>query len=190
MGLMSRYADRLPFAPGDPVISLEEGSTPLVLAERLSERVQAEVWLKVEGANPTGSFKDRGMTCAVSDAHISRGISASAPRSMYSATNLLVASPSPKSNNAKCPMMAQASISTPKRSVPSPWINTGIAKMATTSGSAVPTKFHKVLRAMEAPRVMLAEISWGRSTSRRTGAPRSRGIQGYSSRRAPIQAPR
>jgi threonine synthase len=68
MGLMTRYADRLPFAPGDPVISLEEGSTPLVLAERLSERVKAEVWLKVEGANPTGSFKDRGMTCAVSDA--------------------------------------------------------------------------------------------------------------------------
>jgi threonine synthase len=68
MGLMTRYADRLPFAPGDPIISLEEGSTPLVLAERLSERVGAEVWLKVEGANPTGSFKDRGMTCAVSDA--------------------------------------------------------------------------------------------------------------------------
>ncbi|MBE2318445.1 threonine synthase [Solirubrobacter sp. CPCC 204708] len=68
MGLMTRYADRLPFAPGDPVISLEEGSTPLVLAERLSERVGAEVWLKIEGANPTGSFKDRGMTCAVSDA--------------------------------------------------------------------------------------------------------------------------
>ncbi|MDA0141781.1 threonine synthase [Solirubrobacter deserti] len=65
---MTRYADRLPFAPGDPVISLEEGSTPLVLAERLSERVGAEVWLKIEGANPTGSFKDRGMTCAVSDA--------------------------------------------------------------------------------------------------------------------------
>jgi threonine synthase len=49
-------------------VSLEEGSTPLLLAERLSERVGAEVWLKIEGANPTGSFKDRGMTCAVSDA--------------------------------------------------------------------------------------------------------------------------
>lgn len=68
MGLMTRYADRLPFAPGDPIVTLEEGSTPLVLAERLSERVGKEVWLKVEGANPTGSFKDRGMTCAVSDA--------------------------------------------------------------------------------------------------------------------------
>jgi threonine synthase len=49
-------------------VSLHEGSTPLVLAERISERVGAEVWLKLEGANPTGSFKDRGMTCAVSAA--------------------------------------------------------------------------------------------------------------------------
>jgi threonine synthase len=67
-GLIERYRDRLPFAPEDPVVSLGEGSTPLVLAERLSERVGAEVWLKIEGANPTGSFKDRGMTCAVSAA--------------------------------------------------------------------------------------------------------------------------
>jgi threonine synthase len=49
-------------------VSLLEGSTPLVPAVRLSERVGADVWLKVEGANPTGSFKDRGMTCAVSAA--------------------------------------------------------------------------------------------------------------------------
>src|SRR6476620_6611114 len=68
MGLITRYQERLPFAPGDPVVSLDEGSTPLVLAPRLSERVGAEVWLKIEGANPTGSFKDRGMTCAVSAA--------------------------------------------------------------------------------------------------------------------------
>ena len=54
--------------PDDPVVSLDEGSTPLVLAPRLSERAGAEVWLKLEGANPTGSFKDRGMTCAVSAA--------------------------------------------------------------------------------------------------------------------------
>src|SRR3954452_12783675 len=67
-GLIERYRDRLPFAEGDPVVSLEEGSTPLVHAPRLSERVGAEVWLKIEGANPTGSFKDRGMTCAVSAA--------------------------------------------------------------------------------------------------------------------------
>ena len=67
-GLIERYRDHLPFAPEDPVVSLREGSTPLVLAERVSERVGAEVWLKIEGANPTGSFKDRGMTCAVSAA--------------------------------------------------------------------------------------------------------------------------
>jgi threonine synthase len=67
-GLIERFRDRLPFGPDDPIVSLEEGSTPLVLAPRLSERVGAEVWLKVEGANPTGSFKDRGMTCAVSAA--------------------------------------------------------------------------------------------------------------------------
>jgi threonine synthase len=68
VGLIARYRERLPFAPGDPVVSLEEGSTPLVLAERISERAGTEVWLKLEGANPTGSFKDRGMTCAVSAA--------------------------------------------------------------------------------------------------------------------------
>jgi threonine synthase len=66
--LIARWRDRLPFEPDDPVVSLGEGSTPVVLAERLSERVGAEVWLKIEGANPTGSFKDRGMTCAVSAA--------------------------------------------------------------------------------------------------------------------------
>jgi threonine synthase len=49
-------------------VSLQEGSTPLVPAPKLGERVGADVWLKIEGANPTGSFKDRGMTCAVSDA--------------------------------------------------------------------------------------------------------------------------
>jgi threonine synthase len=67
-GLIERYRESLPFAPEDPVVSLGEGSTPHVLAERLSERAGAEVWLKIEGANPTGSFKDRGMTCAVSAA--------------------------------------------------------------------------------------------------------------------------
>ena len=67
-GLIERYRDRLPFAGGDPVVSLGEGSTPLIPAPHLSERVGAEVWLKIEGANPTGSFKDRGMTCAVSAA--------------------------------------------------------------------------------------------------------------------------
>jgi threonine synthase len=67
-GIIERYRERLPFAAGDPVVSLNEGSTPLILAERLSDKAGVEVWLKIEGANPTGSFKDRGMTCAVSAA--------------------------------------------------------------------------------------------------------------------------
>ena len=66
--MIERYRDRLPLEDGDPVVSLNEGSTPLVPAPRLSERVGAEVWLKLEGVNPTGSFKDRGMTLAVSRA--------------------------------------------------------------------------------------------------------------------------
>src|SRR5918999_5803028 len=66
--LIERWRERLPFAPDDPVVSLGEGSTPLVLAERVSDRAGCEVWLKLEGANPTGSCKDRGMTCAVSAA--------------------------------------------------------------------------------------------------------------------------
>ena len=60
-----RYADRLPV---EPLVTMGEGDTPLVLAEHLSELTGCEVWLKVEGANPTGSFKDRGMTVAVSAA--------------------------------------------------------------------------------------------------------------------------
>jgi threonine synthase len=67
--LIDRYRDRLQgIAPGDQVISLYEGSTPLLYAPRLSERVGADVYLKLESANPTGSFKDRGMTVAVSRA--------------------------------------------------------------------------------------------------------------------------
>jgi len=66
--LIERFRERLPFAPGDPLITLQEGSTPLLIAPVLSERLGANVRLKLEGANPTGSFKDRGMTCAVSAA--------------------------------------------------------------------------------------------------------------------------
>ncbi len=66
--LIERYRDRLPFEEGDPIVSLQEGSTPLLRAPVLSEIVGASVRLKLEGANPTGSFKDRGMTCAVSAA--------------------------------------------------------------------------------------------------------------------------
>jgi threonine synthase len=67
-GLIERYRDRLPVGPGTPVVTLREGSTPLVPAPALSARTGCDVWLKVEGANPTGSFKDRGMTVAVSRA--------------------------------------------------------------------------------------------------------------------------
>ncbi|MEO6857663.1 MAG: pyridoxal-phosphate dependent enzyme, partial [Solirubrobacteraceae bacterium] len=67
-GLIERYRERLPFAAEDPVVSLGEGATPLVRAPALSERAGVEVWCKLEGLNPTGSFKDRGMTCAVSAA--------------------------------------------------------------------------------------------------------------------------
>ena len=67
-GLIHRFLDRLPFTADDPIVTLQEGSTPLVLAERISERLGAEVYLKIEGANPTGSFKDRGMCCAVTAA--------------------------------------------------------------------------------------------------------------------------
>lgn len=65
-GLISKYQQWLPIADGDPIVTLGEGDTPLVYAPWLSEKVGSEVWLKVEGANPTGSFKDRGMTVAVS----------------------------------------------------------------------------------------------------------------------------
>jgi threonine synthase len=66
--LIERYLDRLPFEPGDKLVSLQEGSTPLLQAPVISEMVGAEVRLKLEGGNPTGSFKDRGMTCALSAA--------------------------------------------------------------------------------------------------------------------------
>jgi threonine synthase len=67
-GLIDRYRDRLPIAEGDPVVTLHEGSTPLVPAPVISELAGLDVYLKIEGANPTGSFKDRGMTVAVSRA--------------------------------------------------------------------------------------------------------------------------
>jgi len=66
--LIERYRDRLPLEDGDPMVTLNEGSTPLIHSPKLSERVGVEVYFKFEGANPTGSFKDRGMTVAVSRA--------------------------------------------------------------------------------------------------------------------------
>ena len=67
-GVIEEYRERLPVHESTPVVSLCEGGTPLVYACTLSELVGAQVWLKYEGANPTGSFKDRGMTMAISDA--------------------------------------------------------------------------------------------------------------------------
>lgn len=67
-GVIEEYRDRLPVTGATPVVSLREGGTPLVYACSLSETLGCEVWLKFEGANPTGSFKDRGMTLAISKA--------------------------------------------------------------------------------------------------------------------------
>ncbi len=66
--LIDRYRDRLPVGDSTPVVSLGEGSTPLLSAPRLSARLGVELWLKWEASNPTGSYKDRGMTVAVSKA--------------------------------------------------------------------------------------------------------------------------
>src|SRR5690242_791575 len=67
-GLIEEYRDRLPVTADTPVVTLLEGGTPLVPANHLSALTGCEVFLKVEGANPTGSFKDRGMTMAISKA--------------------------------------------------------------------------------------------------------------------------
>jgi threonine synthase len=67
-GVIEEYRDRLPVTDKTPVVSLCEGGTPLIYACHLSELLDGEVWLKFEGANPTGSFKDRGMTMAISKA--------------------------------------------------------------------------------------------------------------------------
>ena len=67
-GVIEEYRDRLPVGPDTPVVTLREGGTPLVPAPSLAELTGCDVRLKVEGANPTGSFKDRGMTLAISKA--------------------------------------------------------------------------------------------------------------------------
>ncbi len=70
MGIIERYRKYLPVTGGTPIITLEEGNTPLVKADPIAEILgfDCNVWLKYEGLNPTGSFKDRGMTMAVSKA--------------------------------------------------------------------------------------------------------------------------
>lgn len=67
-GIISAYADRIAGAKDIEIVTLFEGATPLIPAPHLSERLQSTIYIKVEGINPTGSFKDRGMTMAVSDA--------------------------------------------------------------------------------------------------------------------------
>src|SRR5436190_4371604 len=76
-GVIEHYREFLPVSPATPIISLGEGNTPLIYSPRLSERVGrgCEVFVKYEGVNPTGSFKDRGMTVAVSKA-MERGTTA------------------------------------------------------------------------------------------------------------------
>lgn len=67
-GVIEEYRDRLPVSLKTPIITLREGGTPLVHAEHLSKQLNNDIWLKFEGVNPTGSFKDRGMTMAISKA--------------------------------------------------------------------------------------------------------------------------
>lgn len=67
-GVLREYADRLNISDATPIVTLGEGGTPLVPAPALSARTGANIWIKFEGMNPTGSFKDRGMTMAVSKA--------------------------------------------------------------------------------------------------------------------------
>jgi threonine synthase len=67
-GVIEEYRSRLPVSETTPVVSLGEGGTPLVRSEPLSDQTGCEVYLKYEGANPTASFKDRGMTLAISKA--------------------------------------------------------------------------------------------------------------------------
>lgn len=67
-GLIDKYREFLPVTDATPIVSLCEGNTPLIKSEDLSERIGLNVYLKYEGLNPTGSFKDRGMTMAISKA--------------------------------------------------------------------------------------------------------------------------
>jgi threonine synthase len=68
LGVIERYREHLPVVESTPIVSLGEGNTPLVFCPQLSKRVGRVVFVKNEGVNPTGSFKDRGMTVAVSKA--------------------------------------------------------------------------------------------------------------------------
>src|SRR3989338_9974376 len=71
IGVIERYQEYLPVTDSTPIISLNEGNTPLILAEALPRKLgltSIKIYYKFEGLNPTGSFKDRGMTMAISKA--------------------------------------------------------------------------------------------------------------------------
>jgi threonine synthase len=67
-GIINKYSEFLPVTKNTPIVTLNEGNTPLIYSSFLSGHIGAEVYLKYEGLNPTGSFKDRGMTLAISKA--------------------------------------------------------------------------------------------------------------------------
>ena len=69
-GLINKYRKYLPVTDTTPVVTLNEGNTPLIKADNLARKlgIEANIYLKFEGCNPTGSFKDRGMTMAVTKA--------------------------------------------------------------------------------------------------------------------------
>src|SRR3989440_2086079 len=99
-GVIERYREFLPVSPATPIISLGEGNTPLIYSSRLSERVGhgCEVFVKNEGVNPTGSFKDRGMTVAVS-------------KSMERGTNALICASTGNTSASAAAYAARAGIS-------------------------------------------------------------------------------
>src|SRR5215469_12639473 len=75
LGVIERYRKYLPLTKSTPIVSLGEGNTPLMFCPQLSQRVGRAVFVKNEGVNPSGSFKDRGMTVAVSKV-MERGMTA------------------------------------------------------------------------------------------------------------------
>ena len=84
-GVLREYADRLGVTDASTVVTLGEGGTPLLPAPALSRRTGTDVWVKYEGMNPTGSFKDRGMTVALSRAveHGAKAVICASPRGRH-----------------------------------------------------------------------------------------------------------
>src|SRR6266436_5894236 len=99
-GVIEHYREFLPVSPSTPIVSLDEGNTPLIHCPQLSKRVShgCEVFVKNEGVNPTGSFKDRGMTVAVS-------------KSMERGTNALICASTGNTSASAAAYAARAGIS-------------------------------------------------------------------------------